>query len=360
MDVNRKIRIDGDYLQSYQDDYIELQIDKMNQRLTFFSIVFIIIIGVAFTFGFFYVRNNVQKVPQEVQDLSNQVVESMSTLSERHSQLESTIQNKISLLDKLTEALRKDQKEIQDSVDYIKRTKIDQNDIGKVVGNIREDNFEAIEEVRKHINEMNKSFTAQFETFSEQFKTFNQDVNTIVQDSIASIQKEMQNRLAKISKSVNSVDSEIIALKNRVENFSSSIDKISATTKDIINSDRLEEFLAIEREDYKSKAALQKVINDNQIKALEEKINDLRLQLKNIQSLRKEKAAEFRPVVRQQQQQQQQIPLKTKNKDLLPKINDDIPPTQPVTKHYSPPKPTFQPIGRKPSPGKMIEEDLSD
>ncbi|KPA11418.1 hypothetical protein MHK_008371 [Candidatus Magnetomorum sp. HK-1] len=355
MDVNRKIRIDGDYLQSYQDDYIELQIDKMNQRLTFFSIVFVIIIGVVFTFSFFYVRNNVQKVPQEVQDLSHQVMESMSTLSERHAQLESTIQNKLSLLEKLSEALRKDQREIQDSVDHLKRTKIDQNDISKVVGNIRQDNFEAIEEVRTHINEMNKTFTAQFNTFSEQFQAFNQDVNTIVQNSIASIQKELQGRLSKISESVQSVDSELDALNTKVADFSSSLDNITKATKDMIDSEKLEEFLSIERDDLKNKAALQKMIMDNRIKALEEKLETIRLQINNIQSRRKKITPAPEPFV------QQQIPLKTKKKNLLPKTNYVEPDPPPITQKYSPPpKPVFQPIGKKPSPGKMIEEDLSD
>ena len=394
MDVNRKIRIDGDYLQSYQDDYIEIQVDKMNQRVTFFSITFIILLGVIFTFGFFYIRNNVQKVPQEVQDLSHQVVESMSTLSERHTQMESTIRSKLSLLEKVTEALRKDQKEIQDAMDRLSRTKADQNDIGTILEKANQENYQAIEEVRNHLNTMNTTFSKQFSAFSEQFQSFNQDINEIVQNSIMSIQKDFLDRLSKLSTNVQAldknvqtldtnvqtIDSEITAVNTRMkgisssvqsvttslETLSTSVETVSGSMKDMIDSDKLEELLSIEREDFKNKATLQKALMDNHIKVLEEKIENIRLQLNNIQSRKKEmvpqKEKDPEPIV------QQQLRLKTKKKNLLPKTTFLIPEEpesisdepETIREYAKPPEPVFQPVGKKPPVGKMIEEDLSD
>jgi len=378
MDVNRKIRIDGDYLQSYQDDYIEIQIDKMNQRMTFFLIIFIILLGIISTFGFFYIRNNVQKVPQEVNDLSHQVVESMSTLSERHTQMESTVKNKLSLLEKVTEALRKDQKEIQDAMDRLNRTKADQNDIGTILDKANQDNYKAIEEVRDHINTMNKTFTKQFETMTEQFQTFNQDVNDIVQNSIVSIQKDFLDQLKQLSTNMKSIESDIESINarfkdinsrfkdinSRFENVSSSVSSVTSSLEtvktsieDMIDSEKLEELLSIEREDYNNRAKLNKALMDNHIKILEEKLENIRLQLNHIQSRKKKIKSpkkESQPIV------QQQLPVKTKKKNLLPKTTF-LEPEEPASiQDYSPPKSSFQPVEIKPPVGKMIEEDLSD
>ena len=413
MDVNRKIRIDGDYLQSYQDDYIELQVDKMNQRLTFYSIVFVILIGIAFTFSYFYIRANVRQVPEEVENLSNQVVHRMSTISERHSQMESTFQSKLSLLEKMTEAIRKDQKVVEDAVDNLKRTKADQNDVGRILGKNSQENFEAIQEVRTHLNSMNQTFTDQFNQFSSQFEAFNKDVNEIIQTSIAEIQTETQNRLNKVSKSIQTVSSEVNAFGGEVKslerevkglngsvdnldknlntldknvntvdkNFnalksdldaldkrlseavssvsvlSSEITDLQASITDMINSERLEELLSIERQTIRNSTDIQKALWENHVKLLNKRIQDIEKQMNAIQkqssSIQKQSSAIQRQsrnthVVKPKSQKrfvQQELPIKTKKKNLISK--------EPV-------KSVYKPVERTPPPGGIIEDELRE
>ncbi|ETR72640.1 MAG: hypothetical protein OMM_01561 [Candidatus Magnetoglobus multicellularis str. Araruama] len=350
MDVNRKIRIDGDYLQSYQDDYMELQVDKMNQRVTFFSIVFIILMGISTAFGYFYIKSNVQKVPKEVQDLSHQVVQRMSTISERHTQMESSFQSKLSLLEKVTEALRKEQKEIQDAIDKINRTKADQNDVGRILGKSSQENFQAIEEVRSHLNSLNTTFTDQFSQFSEKFAAFNKDVNEVIQASITDIQKDTQTRMGKVAdniqtvseelnsfgKNVNTLDSNMRTLKTdldtldkRISDLSSTVNGLSSemtglarSIRDIIDSEQLEELLAIERKAYKDNADLQKALIENHIKVLEEKLENLKQQINMIQS----NLSQYRlnkktiPKARTAPVANHQLPVKTKKKPLAKNI----------------------------------------
>jgi len=384
MDVNRKIRIDGDYLQSYQDDYIELQVDKMSQRVTFFSIVFIILMGISFTFGFFYIRNNVTKVPKEVQELSHQVVQRMSTISDRHAQMESSFQSKLSLLEKVTEALRKDQKEIQDAIDKINRTKADQNEVGRILGKSSQENFQAIEEVRSHLNTLNKTFTDQFNQFSEQFKAFNQDVNEIVQNSIERIQKDVQKKIDKMSgrfqeihselnsfaTNVKTLDSNMITLKSAIDPLKSEMDTLSSeidsynkrisdvsetvsdlssdltgisrSIKDMIGSDHLEELLSIERKNIQNNADLQKALLENHINLLEKKFDHLNQQVERIinnsvQSRNTNSEIGTKPFV------QKQLPVKTRNKELKQKSNNQN---------------FINPVVTKPPTNGMIEEDL--
>jgi chromosome segregation ATPase len=379
MDVNRKIRIDGDYLQSYQDDYMELQVDKMNQRVTFFSIIFIIMMGIAFTFGFFYIRSNVTKVPKEVQDLSHQVVQRMSTISERHTQMESSFQSKLSLLEKVTEALRKDQKEIQDAIDKINRTKADQNDVGRILGKTSQENFKAIEEVRSHLNTMNTTFTDQFNQFSKQFEDFNKDVNEIIQSSIAQIQNEVKDKINKLSgrfqtinnemnlfsKDVKTVDANVRTLKSEIDTFnkrisevasavntlSSDLTTMSKTYKDIIDSDQLEELLTIERKSFQNQLDLQKALLENHIKVLDGKLNKFnqkieQIQKKSAQSGNINNRINAKPYVKQQLPANSQLPIKTRKKDLIQKTN---------TPEYNKPL-----VVTPPPPGGMIEEDLPE
>jgi len=380
MDVNRKIRIDGDYLQSYQDDYMELQVDKMNQRVTFFSIVFIILMGIAFTFGFFYIRTNVTKVPKEVQALSHQVVQRMSTISERHTQMESSFQSKLSLLEKVTEALRKDQKEIQDAIDKINRTKADQNDVGRILGKSSQENFKAIEEVRSHLNTMSTTVTDQFSQFTAQFEAFNKDVNDVVQTSIAKIQKDVQERIGGVqgriekmserfqtintemnsfAKDVKTLDTNVRTLKKELDTFntrisdaastvndlSSDLTNLSRSIKDMIDSDHLEELLSIERRNVQNNADLQKALLENHIKVLDGKIDIIKQQVEKMQnnppqSRRPATDTRIEPLV------QQQLPVKTRKKDLIQKTNN-----QELIKPL---------VTKPPPPGGMIEEDLPE
>jgi len=381
MDVNRKIRIDGDYLQSYQDDYMEIQVDKMNQRVTFFSIVFIILMGIAFTFGFFYIRSNVTKVPKELQDLSHQVVQRMSTISERHTQMESSFQSKLSLLEKVTEALRKDQKELQDAIDKINRTKADQNDVGRILGKSSQENFKAIEEVRSHLNTMNTTFTDQFNKFSAQFEIFNKDVNEIVQNSISTIQKDVQERIDKVSatfqtinaemnsfakdvktldSNVRTLDSNVGTLKSELDTFNKRISDIASvvndlssdmtdlakTKKDLIDSDHLEELLSIERKTYQNNADLQKALLENHIKVLEGKLDILKQQIEQIEKKQNNpvQSRHQNTEIRTKSIVQQQLPLKTRKKDLIRKMQE---PVEPI-------------VTKPPPPGDMIEEDLRE
>jgi len=372
MDVNRKIRIDGDYLQSYQDDYMEIQVDKMNQRVTFFSIIFILLMGITFAFGFFYVRSNVTKVPEEVQALSHEVVQRLSTISERHTQMESSFHSKLSLLEKVTEALRKDQKEIQDAIDKINRTKADQNDVGRIIGKSSQENFKAIEEVRTHLNTLNTTFTDQFNQFSGQFETFNKDINDVLNNSVAKIQKDVQKKMDSASdrfqtintemnafaKNVKTLDSNMRTLKSdidksnkRISQMSSAMDDISSDLaeisipiKDMIDSDHLDELLAIERKGIQNDIKLQKVIFENHIKLLDGKLGNLKQQVENMQqdlaqSRQKKTSTMTKPVVKKQ------LPVKTRNKDLIQKTE-----SQGFAK----------PVVIKPPPGGMIEEDLSE
>jgi chromosome segregation ATPase len=354
MDVNRKIRIDGDYLQSYQDDYMELQVDKMNQRVTFFSIIFIIMMGIAFTFGFFYIRSNVTKVPKEVQDLSHQVVQRMSTISERHTQMESSFQSKLSLLEKVTEALRKDQKEIQDAIDKINRTKADQNDVGRILGKSSQENFKAIEEVRSYLNTMNTTFTDQYSQFTEQFEAFNKDVNEIIQSSIARIQKDVKDRIDKLSgrfqtinnemnlfaKDVKTLDANVRTLKTEIDTFnkrisdvssavntlSTDLTNISKTYKDVIDSDQLEELLAIERKSFQNHLDLQKALLENHIKVLDGRLNKFKQKIEQIQknvakSDKTKNKINAKPFVKQQLPVNSQVPVKKRKKDLIQKTS---------------------------------------
>jgi chromosome segregation ATPase len=379
MDVNRKIRIDGDYLQSYQDDYMELQVDKMNQRVTFFSIVFIILMGIAFTFGFFYIRTNITKVPKEVQALSHQVVQRMSTISERHTQMESSFQSKLSLLEKVTEALRKDQKEIQDAIDKINRTKADQNDVGRILGKSSQENFKAIEEVRSHLNTMNTTFTDQFSQFSAQFEAFNKDVNDVVQTSIVKIQKDVQERIGGVqdriekvserfqtinaemnsfAKDVKTLDTNVRTLKKELDTFntrisdatstvndlSSDLTNLSRSIKDMIDSDHLEELLSIERRNVQNNADLQKALLENHIKVLDGKIDNIKQQVEKIQN---NPPQSRRPVTETRPEPLvQQLPVKTRKKDLIQKTNS--------------PELIKPLVTKPPPPGGMIEEDLPE
>ena len=361
---------------------MELQVDKMNQRVTFFSIVFIILLGIAFAFGFFYIRSNITKVPKEVQDLSHQVVQRMSTISERHTQMESSFQSKLSLLEKVTEALRKDQTEIQDAIDRINRTKADQNDVGRILGKSSQENFKAIEEVRSHLNTMNTTFTDQFTQFSEQFETFNKDVNEIVQNSIATIQKDVQEKIDKIfgkfktinaeikteinselnsfAKDIKTLDSNVRTLKSEFDTFNTRISDVSSTVndlssdltdfsksiKDMIDSDHLEELLSIERKNVRDNADLQKALLENHIKVLEGKLDNLKQQVDHIkntpaQSRSRNTDTEIiaKPV------EKQQLPIKTRKKDLIQKTNNQD---------------FVKPLVNKPPPGGMIEEDLPE
>jgi chromosome segregation ATPase len=391
MDVNRKIRIDGDYLQSYQDDYMEIQVDKMNQRVTFFSIVFIILMGISLTFGFFYIRNNVTKVPKEVQALSHQVVQRLSTISDRHAKMESSFQSKLSLLEKVTEALRKDQKEIQDAIDKINRTKADQNDVGRILGKSSQENFQAIEEVRSHLNTLSKSFTDQFNQFSLQFKTFNQDINDIVQTSIEKIQKDVQKKIDKMSgrfqeinsemnafaTNVKTLDSNILTLKTEIDSFRTDIDsskkevdsfksatssfnkrisdvsetvndlstdltRLSRSYKDVIDSDQLEELLSIERKNIQNNADLQKALLENHMKVLEEKLDNLKQQVEHIQK-NSVQSRYINPEINANPVVRNQLPVKTRNKELKQKTSNQ---------NY------VNPVITKPPPDRMIEEDL--
>jgi len=345
MDVNRKIKIDGDYLQSYQDDMIDVKLDKMNQRVTFFFIITTCVIGLALAFVYFYINEYVTKVPKEIQELSLQVVERMSGLSQRYSDLEQALSGKLSMSEKLVDAMRKDQKDIQNSISNLSSAMLRQDDVTKIVRN------EISSGIALTLSDTNKALKVLQSNVQIQYNALTEQINTINK-----LMAEWQQTIQEMNNKVESVQTE-------VNKYEANYKELTDYLNHAIDQNKLEQQLKIERNEMSNTFSRQKAILEKKIEVLEEKIFNLEELIKKNQSqVKKKKPSQNKEVTSQTKPDDKRPDVKRPASDLIPKPDKSnitqSPPPKDNTPHSEASVQPTQPIP-PPEPGSLYEEELS-
>ena len=287
MDLGKAIRIEGDYVQSYQDELHDIQIDRLKHRMTFMSVAFLIIIGACVFGGYNYIKDLNTKMPQEVQVLSQHVVERMSSISERYSTMEQTMNSKFSLLEKVTEGLREDKKEIEKAIAKFNEDKMDKAEIEQTMGDVKNQLqtqlTNQVSQSNQKTNELMSSFSTDIsKEMSNQNQTFNAHIESINKE-IASLKQDIESSNQRIEKLSSSFDK----VTKEVKSYKSNFQDVSDYLNDAINSETLENRLRIERETYQEKYAKQVAIMEKKVQVLENSVQKLE---RKIQELKKASA----------------------------------------------------------------------
>jgi len=344
MEPNRNIKIDGDYLNSYQDEINDMQFDKLSQKMTFFTIAITCIVGFSLAFGYFYLKDNVKNIPEEVEELSKHVVERLSSVSERYESLENALNSKISILDKVTEGFRQSQKEIKAVIEGIENSKLGKDDINQIVEKTSNQTNKSIVDLKKEISNYNA-------TYNEHITSINAKIDTV--------DTKTQN--------LNNI---INALQKNVDKFKTTYDEVSSLLSDAVNLETLDKRIKQEKEDYQNTIARQKAILEKKIQVLEDQFNEIKKKIKNINTSvnNKHNNTKFssetiqKPVIEKQNIQSQtnddqspnSVNVKRPSQDLIKKR--DIPVVTPKmeTETYM----QIEDVKPTPKPGTYYEEEI--
>ncbi|CAN2045743.1 hypothetical protein GMMP13_190008 [Candidatus Magnetomoraceae bacterium gMMP-13] len=254
MTVNRRLGINGEYTER-QDELRNMEMEKLNNRITVFSIVIICIVGLTLFFGYYYVRDNFTKVPMEIKTLSEDLIDEMDDISKHYSTLNQSLNSKMSILEKVSDALRQELKETQESVRNLKKNAIDKRWVEKTLEKVSLKTDTTLSEIHSNFKKQNNDFTNQLGS--------------------------IDNKLLLLEKKFNT---SINALQQDIEKHQISLKEASGYLENAVDHDDLEKTLIIEREEYEAMLAKQKALLEKRFEVLESRLLKTEKNLKTFQN----------------------------------------------------------------------------
>lgn len=127
----------------FREEIDVLRIEKLNQRITFFSIFIPGLIGIILFFAYFDIKKRVISVhdtgTDKVQTLSKEMEAKLSSLSAQYAELESLLEKDFSSLRKTTSVLKENLNKTTKAIDKISVSKADKKRLTEALSSLRKD-----------------------------------------------------------------------------------------------------------------------------------------------------------------------------------------------------------------------------
>jgi len=184
-----------------QENADDLKVEKLNKRITRFSIIIPCLVVVIIIAAYFDLKKNLSSINTEgtmgVQTLSKELESRFSSLSIKEANLEETLGKKITDLEKATASLQKTTKEASTAIRYIRsaRKKDNENtasaikDIEETLASIHKD----LEKISSDVETIEKTSSAKLGLLSQFMDSAKNDLQTMSSD-ISSLKSSKADR----------------------------------------------------------------------------------------------------------------------------------------------------------------------
>ena len=233
----------------YEDDIKDRKVEKLSHRVTIITILLPVLIGVIFYIAYRDVTSRVSQSQDvgamEIQNLTSQLEENFSALSAKYGELETALTEKLASLEKVDKAMKENLKQAEATVAKINATKADKKDQQQVVAKIES----ALGPIRNEI----KGLSA-----------MRNDLKSISAE-VASLDKDMQQRLSAISTNVDKALSDLTRIQS----------DLSTVSNKKLDKDALQLELLKARKSFQRDLDVTKSAMDKSIDSMLRKIKDL-------------------------------------------------------------------------------------
>jgi chromosome segregation ATPase len=167
----------------FREEIDGLRIEKLNQRVTFFSILIPVLIGIIIFFAYLDIKKRVSHVndtgTDKVQTLSKEMEARISSLSVQHAELEFSVKKDFSSLGKTTSVLKENLNKTTKTIDRISASKADKKKL-----------TEALSSLGKEINDAGHKIKTVGNKFDQETTKLARGLDTTQKD-LKRIQKEL-------------------------------------------------------------------------------------------------------------------------------------------------------------------------
>jgi chromosome segregation ATPase len=208
----------------YQEEAKDRRVEKLSHRVTIISILIPVLIGVVFYIAYSDITGRVSQGQDtgamEIQNLSSQLEENFTKLSEKYGDLEVALTQKLAALEKVDKSMKSNLKKAEDTVAKINATKADKKDqqnaiakIDKALNPLRQE-LKTIKSVTTDLQTQNNDLKQQLATLSANLTRLSANLTRLS----ASTEKTLKASAATRSKELTAIQSELSSLSGQKMN----------------------------------------------------------------------------------------------------------------------------------------------
>jgi chromosome segregation ATPase len=217
----------------YGEEVLALRIEKVNQKLTLFSILISCIVGAIILIAYLDLRNRVAEIDNskqsEVQVLTEDLEKRLESIKNEYAKLEATIDKKISYIDKNTYLIKENLAKSDKTLKTLKSSKVDKKEQEALISRI--DNKivpiqKGMNDVSAKIDALEKALNTKIDTLSKSVDKSNSDITGLstnkidkdtldikllnekkyYQQQINQIQKDLQSKINSLQNKINALE----------------------------------------------------------------------------------------------------------------------------------------------------------
>jgi chromosome segregation ATPase len=234
----------------YQEEAKDRRVEKLSHRVTIISILIPVLIGVVFYIAYSDITGRVSQSrdtdAMEIQNLSAQLEENFTKLSEKYGELEAALTQKLANLEKVDKSMKENLKQAEDTVAKINATKADKKDAQDAIAKIDI----ALNPIRQELKTINSVIT--------DLQTQNNDLKQQLAALSASTEKTLKESAAIHSKELAAIQSDLSSLSGQK-----------------MDKDALQLELLKARKNFQRDLDVTKSAIDKRLESMLRKINDL-------------------------------------------------------------------------------------
>jgi chromosome segregation ATPase len=198
----------------YQEEAKDRRVEKLSHRVTIISILIPVLIGVIFYIAYRDITGRVSQSQDtdamEIQNLSSQLEENYTKLSEKYGDLEAALTQKLADLEKVDKSMKANLKEAEDTVAKINATKADKKDAQDAIAKI-DIALNPIRQELKTINSVTTDLQTQNNDLKQQLATLSANLTRLS----ANTEKTLKESAAIHSKELTAIQSDLSSLSGR-------------------------------------------------------------------------------------------------------------------------------------------------
>jgi chromosome segregation ATPase len=241
----------------YQEEAKDRRVEKLSHRVTIISILIPVLIGVVFYIAYRDITGRVSQSQDtdamEIQNLSSQVEENFTKLSEKYGDLEAALTQKLAYLEKVDKSMKDSLKQAEDTVAKINATKADKKDAQDAIAKI-DIALNPIRQELKTINAVTTDLQTQNNDLKQQLAALSANLTRLS----ASTEKTLKESTAIQSKELTAIQSDLSSLSSQK-----------------MDKDALQLELLKARKNFQRDLDVTKSAIDKRLESMLRKINDL-------------------------------------------------------------------------------------
>jgi chromosome segregation ATPase len=197
----------------YQEEAKDRRVEKLSHRVTIISILIPVLIGVIFYIAYRDITGRVSQSQDtgamEIQNLSSQLEENFTKLSEKYGDLEAALTQKLADLEKVDKSMKDNLKQAEDTVAKINATKADKKDAQDAIAKI-DIALNPIRQELKTINSVTTDLQTQNNDLKQQLAALSANLSRL-----ASTEKTLEAAAATHAKELSAIQTDLSSLSGQ-------------------------------------------------------------------------------------------------------------------------------------------------